>query len=127
MNDEYIIVGDDGSVTAVAEGIDIWEYVKIIGGTVIKRSDYVPPPYVPTHEELVARENQWREVELVTIANQLLAIEEAEAAAEEGEPPPPDLLPGTRNQWLAYRTKVRAWKESNLVFPNSLFRPERPK
>jgi len=86
---------------------------------------HLNPP--PSHEQLVAIENTWRENEILAIGNQLLAIEEAEAAAEEGEDPPADLLPGTRNQWLAYRTKVRAWKESNLVFPNSLFRPARPK
>lgn len=85
---------------------------------------HLNPP--PTQEELVARENQWREVELVTIANQLLAVEEAEAAAEEGEDPPPDLLHGTRNQWLSYRTKVRSWSEGNPEFPGVLLRPGRP-
>lgn len=87
--------------------------------------NHLNPP--PTHAFLVGLEDQWRENELLVVASQLLALEEAEAAAEEGLPPPPDLLPGTRNKWLAYRTKLRAWKESDPVFPNSLFRPERPK
>lgn len=85
---------------------------------------YLDPPL--SQDQRVFIENQWREVELVTIANQLLSIEEAEAAEEEGEPAPPDLLHGTRNQWLSYRTKVRSWREGNPEFPGTLLRPERP-
>lgn len=72
-------------------------------------------------------ENEWRNSEINVIANQLMAIEEADAAIEEGLEPPSDLLFGTRNQWLSYRTKVRAWKEGNVDFPDKSKRPTRPK
>lgn len=71
-------------------------------------------------------ENNWRVSEINVISNQLMAIEEAEAAAEEGIDPPADLKPGTRNQWLSYRTKVRAWKDGNVNFPDMTQRPIRP-
>jgi hypothetical protein len=76
--------------------------------------------------EKTAAENSWRDLEIAAIANQLMAIEEAEAAEEAGEEPPADLLPGTRTQWLSYRTKVRAWKEGNVNFPDETKRPVRP-
>lgn len=71
--------------------------------------------------EKVIVEDAWRNAEISFIANQLMAIEEAEAGEEV-----PDLLPGTRAQWLSYRTKVRAWKEGGLYFPDSAYRPVRP-
>ena len=71
--------------------------------------------------EKVLVENDWRDSEIYLISNQLMAIEEYEAGGEV-----PDLLPGTRTQWLAYRTKVRAWKEGNVLFPDSSKRPIRP-
>lgn len=119
--DEYIIVGDDGSVTAVAEGIDIFEYVKIIGGTVVRRDEYVPPPYVPTPAEYAQMEMVWRAEQLAIIARQLEAIEEDEA-----DVPPPDLLPGTRKQWLKYRGQVSNWNETNVDFPDVSKRPVKP-
>lgn len=66
-------------------------------------------------------EDAWRNSEISVIADQLMAIEEAEAGEEV-----PDLLPGTRAQWLSYRTKVRAWKDGHVDFPNALMRPTRP-
>ena len=61
------------------------------------------------------RETTWQTEEMLFIANQLLAIE------EEAE----DALPGTRTQWLAYRTKVRLWHAST-DFPDITKRPVRP-
>lgn len=61
-------------------------------------------------------EDQWRIVEMELIADQLIAIEDDD----------PSALPGTIAQWRAYRTKVRAWKEGNVLFPNSSERPTRP-
>lgn len=75
---------------------------------------------------LVTIENAWRDKEINVIANQLMAIEEAESALEEGLDPPDDLMSGTRSQWLSYRTKVRAWKEGNVDFPDANKRPVRP-
>ncbi|PTQ70340.1 hypothetical protein [Pseudomonas sp. GV071] len=82
-------------------------------------------PYGPSRSAAVNLETEWRDGELTVIARQLEAIEEAAAAAEEGEDPPADLLPGTRNKWLSYRTKVSAWKETNTAFPFG-DRPVRP-
>lgn len=66
-------------------------------------------------------EDAWRVSESLVISTQLMALEEDEAGVEV-----PDLLPGTRTQWLSYRSSVRAWKDGNPDFPNSLLRPSRP-
>lgn len=121
MSDEYIIVGEDGSITSVAEDVDIWEYVKTFGGTVMRRDEYVPPPYVPTLEVLMQAEAAWRAVVLNVIARQLEAIEEDEADVT-----PPDLLPGARKQWLKYRGQVSNWNDTNPDFPDSSKRPVAP-
>ncbi|CBH51607.1 tail fiber assembly protein [Pseudomonas phage phi2] len=84
------------------------------------------PGWSPSRMQLAMVEDEWRVAELAVIATQLLSLEEAEAALEEGEPLPPDLRPGTRNQWLAYRTKVRAWKDTNSDFPLKEKRPTAP-
>jgi len=60
-------------------------------------------------------EVEWQTGEMLIIANQLLAIE------EEAD----DAMPGTRKQWLTYRTGVRLWHESP-DFPDSTKRPTRP-
>lgn len=69
----------------------------------------------------VLNEDAWRVSEISLIANQLMAIEESEAGGDV-----PDLLPGTRSQWLSYRTKVRAWKEGHVDFPDETKRPTTP-
>lgn len=84
------------------------------------------PGWSESMSSITSVEDNWRTKELVVIANQLLAIEEAVAAEEEGEEPPTDLLPGTRNKWLAYRSKVRDWKTGNADFPEINKRPVRP-
>lgn len=66
-------------------------------------------------------ENEWRTNELSVIARQLEAIEEDEA-----DETPPDLLIGTRKQWLSYRGKVSNWKEGVGPFPDAEHRPVRP-
>lgn len=66
-------------------------------------------------------EAAWQQAEIDLIANQLMAIEEAEATGEDT-----GALPGTRVQWLQYRTKVRAWKGGAENFPNHEYRPLRP-
>lgn len=59
--EDFIIVGEDGSVTAVAEGIDIYEYALQIGGTVIKRSDYIPPiPSLSYKEALLVLNTEYQ-------------------------------------------------------------------
>lgn len=87
------------------------------------RSDQVWlfPGWGPSPSVQKAIEDSWRDAELVIIANQLDALEEAEV----GEPPE-DLLPGTRTQWLSHRGKVRNWVEGVGDFPDTSKRPTRP-
>ena len=79
------------------------------------------PGWGPSPSVLKEVEDVWREAELIVIANQLDALEEAEA----GEVPE-DLLPGTRTQWLSYRGKVRNWVDGKGDFPDITKRPVRP-
>jgi len=60
-------------------------------------------------------EDGWRAAEILEINDQLMALEEGAVA-----------LPGTREQWLAYRTRVRNWKEGAEGFPEPANRPRRP-
>lgn len=69
----------------------------------------------------ITAENAWRDQEIDAIANQLMALEEQEATGENS-----GALPGTRLQWLSFRTKVRAWKEGAEYFPDSSRRPTQP-
>lgn len=61
-------------------------------------------------------ESKWMALELLFIADQLLALEDDD----------PTALPGTEREWRDYRIKVRAWKEGNVAFPNKDKRPLRP-
>ena len=61
-------------------------------------------------------ENRWMTMELLFIADQLLAIEDDD----------PTALPGTEREWRDYRIKVRAWKTGNEDFPDMSKRPVRP-
>ena len=81
----------------------------------------VPIPE-PTWQEWQAPiEAAWRASALAVIARQLEAIEEDEA-----DETPPDLLPGTRKQWLKYRGQVSNWNDTNPDFPDSSKRPVAP-
>ena len=66
-------------------------------------------------------ETAWRAGELLVVARQIEAIEEDEA-----DETPPDLLLGTRKQWLKYRGQVSNWNEVAELFPESGGRPARP-
>lgn len=72
-------------------------------------------------EQKAQAEEGWRVQELEIVSRQLEAIEEAEA-----EETPPDLLPGTRKQWLKYRGQVSNWKSGADRFPDQTGRPVRP-
>lgn len=113
--DDYIIVGDDGSVTAVASGVNIYEYAEQIGGTVVRRDEYVPPPYIPTLQELSGVENSWRDTEMPIAKQNVTAIE----YGEEG-------IPGTAQQWQKYWLALRKWTADNPDFPDSTKRPKAP-
>lgn len=71
--------------------------------------------------EHTVREGAWRVAELLVVARQLEAIEESEA-----DETPPDLLPGTRKQWLKYRGLVSNWNDGAEQFPSLDHRPARP-
>ncbi|MEO8642658.1 hypothetical protein [Pseudomonas sp.] len=66
--------------------------------------------------EMVAVEGEWRTSEMSFIANQITAIEDED----------PTALPGTFNQWKAYRIKVRGWVEGAPNYPDAASRPVRP-
>lgn len=66
-------------------------------------------------------ESAWRATELQVIARQIEALEEADADVS-----PPDLLPGTKQQWLRFRGQVNNWKEGAENFPEQDQRPVRP-
>jgi hypothetical protein len=74
--------------------------------------------------KLAAQEVIWRATELPVIARQLEALEEAEVA-DPGEEPA-DLLPGTRKQWLKYRSLASNWVEGAIGYPYQASRPVRP-
>jgi len=113
--DEYIIVGDDGSTTCVAEGVNIYEYVKEIGGTVVRRDEYVPPPYIPTLLELSGVENTWRDTEMPIAQQNVTALEYGD-----------EYIPGTALQWKKYWLALRKWTADNPDFPDSTKRPVAP-
>lgn len=119
-----------GSVSSPPDNYDFYDvppdWIEVPYGPDHGDQIWLFPGWAPSVYLMTTVENAWREAELVVVANQLYAIEEAEAAAEEGEEPPEDLLPGTRNQWLSFRTKVRAWKTGALHFPDMSYRPSRP-
>ena len=74
--------------------------------------------------KLAAKEVVWRVAELLVIGRQLEAIEEAEVADPGDEPV--DLLPGTRKQWLKYRSLASNWIEGAVAYPYQASRPVRP-
>lgn len=112
-------IKESGDLRAVSEGMaldpDETAYLDI--------PQWVYDKFQAAEESVIsiAAENVWRDQEVDAIANQLMALEEQEATGEDT-----GALPGTRLQWLSYRTKVRAWKDANDRFPNSAHRPSRP-
>lgn len=79
------------------------------------------PGWSPSPSNLRRIEDDWRESELIVIAAQLDALEEVEAGDT-----PPDVLAGTRTQWLKYRGLVRNWAEGKGDYPDMTMRPKRP-
>lgn len=75
---------------------------------------HMNPP--PNHEQIAVQEDQWREVQMARIANQLLMIEDEDPEAE----------PGTKRQWQDYRIALRKWSADKPDFPDSSKRPVAP-
>jgi len=67
-------------------------------------------------ETLESGQEVWRITETALIADQLIALEDAD----------PTALPGTELDWRNYRTKVRGWKDGAEGFPDTASRPVRP-
>ena len=114
--------GSVSSAPSTPDQYDVPEdWIEIPYGPMAADQMWLFPGWGPSPSQSRFAEDAWRESELEVIADQLQAIEEAEA----GEPPA-DLLPGTRAQWLAYRGKVRNWKEGAEHFPDFNYRATRP-
>lgn len=79
------------------------------------------PGWGPSPSAIRWIEDEWRRAELIVVAAQSDAIEEAEAGV-----PPGDLLPGPRKEWLRYRGLVRNWVEGREGYPDIKQRPKRP-
>lgn len=72
--------------------------------------------------EASSAEISWQQEEISNIENQLMAIEEFQAGIDGVV-----LLPGSRADWLEYRSKIRNWKiGGNAEFPVAASRPKRP-
>ncbi|NWD49006.1 hypothetical protein [Pseudomonas gingeri] len=101
------------------EGMIVMQYSRPDNDDTLLYTAALDGTWVITEETLRAKkipvELEWQATEMSFIANQLLAIE------EEAD----DALPGTRKQWLSYRTLVRLWHES-ADFPDQSKRPIRP-
>lgn len=104
-------------------------YISIKDG-VFSTSPAPNPAPVQSEEDRIANEmitiNQietlWKNGQLKITSRQLEALEEAEA-----DVPPPDLLNGTRQQWLKYRGLLNNWKQGgNPEYPDVSKRPKRP-
>ncbi|MCK1782861.1 hypothetical protein L9Z73_00320 [Pseudomonas sp. TNT11] len=109
------ILLEGGAVGAIAAGVDIDIEAVRLGGIVIDAEDYVEPPYVPSKEELIATETQWRNSEMPKVQQTVTAIE----YGEEG-------IQGTAQQWQLYWRELRKWTESNPDFPSASKRPVQP-
>lgn len=90
----------------------------VIDGLVLMTEEeidlHLNPP--PTPNQLIAIEDQWREEQMIRIANQLLMIEDEDPEAESG----------TARQWRDYRIALRAWVQGREGFPASINRPVSP-
>lgn len=72
--------------------------------------------------EASSAEVSWQQEEIINIDNQLMAIEEYQAGIDGVV-----LLPGSRVDWLEYRSKIRLWKiGGNAEYPKVASRPKRP-
>ncbi|EJZ58447.1 hypothetical protein I1A_002775 [Pseudomonas fluorescens R124] len=122
-SDDVILRLVDGAyISKDPENCDYAEYLSWVDSGGVTLPEF-------TEEELgqqkaqqqAAVENVWRATELQLITRQIEALEEADA-----DVPPPDLLPGTKQQWLRFRGQVSNWKEGTEHFPDQDQRPVRP-
>ena len=111
-----------GSISSAPNTPDVYDvpgswpsWTEVPTGPMVADQIWLFPGWSESPSLIREAEIIWQTAEMAVIANQLLALE------EEAE----DALPGTRTQWLSYRTKVRLWHTS-VDFPDSTKRPTRP-
>lgn len=124
-----VVFDSEGRYMALAEGIDPVEYAELIGGTPVSMVGEQPTdlhepridgswhiPDETVYANSAAVEASWRTSEMAVIAEQLLMLEDGD----------PNALPGTVEDWRAYRIALRKWSSDNLDFPDSTKRPVAP-
>lgn len=62
-------------------------------------------------------ESEWVASELDVVSEQLLMLEDDD----------PSALSGTSREWRDYRIALRLWKDGAELYPDSKYRPLRPK
>lgn len=121
-NEDVIRISDHALIPSDPENIDRQQHLLWLNEGNTPEPEHTAQEFEAIQLALnTERENSWRAGELSSIGRQLEAIEEDEI----GETPP-DLMPGTRKQWLKYRGQVSNWKEGTEGFPSITSRPDRP-
>lgn len=122
-SDDVILRLSDGAyIPKDPENRDYKEYLAWVGSGGVTLPEFSEEDLARQKAQLDASvESSWRASELQVIARQIDALEEADADVS-----PPDLLPGTKQQWLRFRGQVNNWKEGAENFPEQDQRPVRP-
>ncbi|MBH8611229.1 hypothetical protein I4N56_009935 [Pseudomonas mohnii] len=122
-SDDVILRLSDGAYIPIdPENRDYAEYLAWVRSGGVTLPEFTEEELATQKAQLEAlTENAWRAAELLVVARQIEAIEEAAA-----DVPPSDLLSGTKQQWLKYRGQVSNWKEGAEHFPDQARRPVRP-
>ncbi|MGC3935994.1 hypothetical protein [Pseudomonas atacamensis] len=122
-SDDVILRLSDGAyIPKDPENRDYKEYLAWVGSGGVTLPEFSEEDLARQKAQLDASvESSWRASELQVIARQIDALEEADADVS-----PPDLLPGTKQQWLRFRGQVNNWKEGTENFPEQDQRPVRP-
>lgn len=74
------------------------------------------PGWSESRDKLSDIENEWREEQMLEVADQLLKIDDDDHNAK----------PGTARQWRDYRIQLRSWTDTSPDFPDSSKRPIAP-
>lgn len=121
MSTRYVVDEQGNYIGGFSEGVPLPAGIEVPEPPESADMPWLFPGWGPSPRRARAAEDAWRDAELLIIAAQLDAIEEAEAGT-----PPVDLLPGSRGGWLKYRGLVRNWVGGNEGYPDVNQRPKRP-